>query len=703
MEAPVFARKTPQDGSGGIDSCSSSSSRKRKLRALLKTIPTSSSSVDGSSNKSSSTTVGGRQPTTTATSSNSSSDNPNNNKGDSQKSRSVNTERKPLNRTANLSSYGSCSGSFKRDSIDNSGIDDDDETKALDRKRRLRMEKAAQNAAEELKLDAVRGVTDWSRLGFVKDRKKKGGKNDVVYIPAVVADETSLEVQKLAKLQRQKTSLRNICVQYLGVGYKYANDYEYIASHQWETLSSDGNGTNEEDERRLMTHLNRISSHVNFLDSPLDLKTEEFVVRECWKRVKTEQDGHSQKLPPVSGHCGNGSNLATHVSQDSQGEEDSLNRGDTEPTKDSSKSEGASPGPPSEHRYSESGDESDDDDDDDDDDEDDDGDITASCKSGVSQRRLKQICVGDVIEFTAPNAVAGDERFRIEAKVEGVRSKGPRKGLLMAGTWPPCLTDLSHPVRLLKVRWKCKLVDVSSDSSPMPISSHSLRGGGVQDESKVMQSTIDLQRRMVEEMKKEMSATADQWWEDNADAEEEEPGSNESLSSAESKFGCQQRQTKKNTSDSAVNSSPARKCPRPSTGSLGEPAAESAVQEKDSKEDSGYEKTNMNSETQSWYSEVETTLTERIKIEKENIKAKRRYRPHLSIDQLDLVLKICKHVCKKSLEEQDPVATILGTISDNCGIPDRNLTFLIKGDQDCKLREKQIESHVESLVRWLET
>mmetsp|Transcript_24092 Transcript_24092/g.56968 ORF Transcript_24092/g.56968 Transcript_24092/m.56968 type:complete len:691 (+) Transcript_24092:1063-3135(+) len=690
MEAPVFARKTPQDGSGGIDSCSSSSSRKRKLRALLKTIPTSSSSVDGSSNKSSSTTVGGRQPTTTATSSNSSSDNPNNNKGDSQKSRSVNTERKPLNRTANLSSYGSCSGSFKRDSIDNSGIDDDDETKALDRKRRLRMEKAAQNAAEELKLDAVRGVTDWSRLGFVKDRKKKGGKNDVVYIPAVVADETSLEVQKLAKLQKQKSSLRNICVQYLGVGYKYANDYEYIASHQWETLSSDGNGTNEEDERRLMTHLNRISSHVNFLDSPLDLKTEEFVVRECWKRVKAEQDSHnqhppcanstssshSQKLPPVSGHGGNGSNLATHVSQDSQDEEDPMNREDTELTKDSSKSDGASPGPSSEHRYIGSDDEYDEDDDDEDD-GDGDGDITASSKSGVSQRRLKQICVGDVIEFTAPNAVAGDKRFCITAKVEGVRSKGPRKGLLMAGTWPPCLTDLSHPVRLLKVRWKGKLVDVSSDSSPMSLSSHSLRGGGVQDESKVMQSTIDLQRQMVEETKKEMAATADQWWGDNADTEEEEeeeegePASNESLSDAESKSGSRN--------------------------------IESAVQEKDSKEDSGYEKTNMNSETQSWYSEVETTLTERIKIEKENIKAKRRYRPHLSIDQLDLVLKICKHVCKKSLEEQDPVATVLGRISDNCGIPDRNLTFLVKGDPDCKLREKQIESHIESLVLWLET
>ena len=564
----------------------------------------------------------------------------------------------------------------------------------------------AQSTAEELYLDSVRGVSDWSRLGFVKDRKKKGGKNDVVYIPAVLADENSLEVQKLAKLQKQRTSVRNTCVQYLGVDYKYANDYEYIGSHQWETLSSDGNGTHEEDERRLMTHLNRISSHVKFLDSPLDLKTEEFAIRECWKRVKTRQDmynqcppranstssGHCQKLPPASGH--DNPLLSNRVSQDFHDEENPMNGIETEPVKDLSRSSGACSGPSSSHRLSCS----DDDSEDSDDDESDDGTITVPSKSGVSQRRLKQICAGDVIEFTAPNAVAGDKRFRIVAKVEGVRSKGPKKGLLMAGVFPPCLTDLSHPVRLLKLRWKGKLVDVSLDSSPMPISSHSLRGGGVQDDSIVMQSTIDRQREMVEKAKKELSEAADQWWAKNADVEEDvddeegEPASSEIISGGES-----------NSIDCCMISSSSPKRPRPLTSSLDERTTEPVLRTNASNLDLGDEKTNIKSETKSWYSEVETTLTERIRVEKENIETKRRYRPHISIDQLDIVLNVCKHICNKSLEEQDPVAVVLGRISDNCGIPDRNLMFLVKGDPDCKLREKQIESHIESLVRWSET
>jgi hypothetical protein len=494
----------------------------------------------------------------------------------------------------------------------------------------------ARETVEELSLDAIRGVTDFSRLGFSKEGKK------LVYTPAIIVDDTSAEIQqKNKRLQERKTAKRNICIRYLGVEYKYALDYQYISKNQWERLSGDGITVDKEDERRLQTHLKRISGHAEFTnkssyDNALNLKTEELAIRECWKRVSMQQ--HEKKAAnedhKLSASNCNTTDLPPHVSQDSQDEEECLQRDDATHAKSSQLDDG-----------SVSAESSDDDSDDDEDNE------KASKLSGVSQQRLKQIRVGDEIEFTDPIGTAGDERFRIVTKVEGIRAKGSHKGLIFNSSSVRSLTDFNHQVRLCKVLWKGKQVNVKG--TYRPISEFSLKSGGIQTEAEVMQQMIDRGRRAIQKL----SDVADQWWQNN---------------SAEGR-SAEEPALPPSPPDQVEDSNGA------GTKDLGKDSTES----------------------DSWYNDAEVALQDRRKIEEERLKTKRRYNPHLSLDQLDVVGKVCKHIHTKSSNDGASVAAILGKISDEYGIPDRKLEALLRGDPERKLSESQVVAHLESLARWL--
>lgn len=102
----------------------------------------------------------------------------------------------------------------------------------------------------------------------------------------------------------------------------------------------------------------------------------------------------------------------------------------------------------------------------DEDDDDDDEDMHSKFqKLGISQRRMRRISAGDVITFYHPLYVAGGTEHLMTLKVTGVRLK-PRKRIeFQLGQDPPCLTDLTHLVRLMKVVHKGTMKDVSTVST----------------------------------------------------------------------------------------------------------------------------------------------------------------------------------------------------------------------------------------------
>jgi hypothetical protein len=93
------------------------------------------------------------------------------------------------------------------------------------------------------------------------------------------------------------------------------------------------------------------------------------------------------------------------------------------------------------------------------------------------------------------------------------------------------------------------------------------------------------------------------------------------------------------------------------------------------------------------------TIHELIERVKKSMETKKRYNPHMTVEQLELLLKVWTKISE--MEPTKKVEKIVMEMSDELEVSHRKLTRLLTGDKEKQLSEGQIEDVSERLKTWL--
>lgn len=187
-----------------------------------------------------------------------------------------------------------------------------------------------------MSLEIVRGVVDTNMLGW--EMEKKG--TCIRYFPTVRLDADDDEGRVLLEKKQDSSRIKNgIVVKYLGVDWKSARKYDYIAASRWEPCSFGQESMDQplaskpaskkrrrtkkkckqqplDDEGRLKIFLNHIKGTARFRDDPVDMKVEELAVRKIWEVVTNQQKEHELKLAQEAEQRATMEQFAPMVSQE---------------------------------------------------------------------------------------------------------------------------------------------------------------------------------------------------------------------------------------------------------------------------------------------------------------------------------------------------------------------------------------------------
>eukprot|EP00429_Kryptoperidinium_foliaceum_P035575 CAMPEP_0176170610 /NCGR_PEP_ID=MMETSP0120_2-20121206/87343_1 /TAXON_ID=160619 /ORGANISM="Kryptoperidinium foliaceum, Strain CCMP 1326" /LENGTH=299 /DNA_ID=CAMNT_0017508419 /DNA_START=14 /DNA_END=914 /DNA_ORIENTATION=- len=290
-------------------------------------------------------------------------------------------------------------------------------------------------------------------------------------------------------------------------------------------------------------------------------------------------------------------------------------------------------------------------DDDDDEADDDDDDVLQSPGARTTKIELRP---GDVIEYFPPELVFGRKNSSKQSMIVGVNKKKSNPLNLESGDFLP----KDSRVRRIAKMWRGKVVP-DTKSVWRVIEDYSLPTAGT---DKLV--GLEKQVRSIQGIRSSFAASVDKFWEDRADAAEAEDG---------------------NTSES--------------------PKKKQRVCKKASKEQekTTYEESSSSKDEKPKGHPMGTAPSKKIAEEEENLKKRRRYVPHMSPQDLRLVMEVWDTLQKK---KEDPQVSLriggaVEMLSGDMDLTELQLDAILRGDPQVKLSLPKKLKVLEALKNWV--